>query len=413
MDFFYMYYITNTCVSNDCKMANQEFLEQKPGFATTAIHCRVESKETCTGVVQPIVTAATFQLSEPVVEDRIYYSRCGNPNRYSLEHCLAELEGGKYGFAFSSGHGAMSTICMMLSQGDHLLTDNEIYAGTACLFRKIISRMGIEITFTDFTNIKNIENSIQKNTKMVWVETPTNPTIKLLDIAAISKLAKSRGDILVCVDNTFLTSYFQKPLDLGADISMFSATKYINGHSDVVMGAAIVKDEKIAKILKSLQMYVGAVPSPMDCYLVTRSLTTLSLRMERHQQSSLTIAKWLLTQNHVLEVLHPGLPEHPQHELAKRQSFGHSGVFSFRHSGEFRESKTFLCALKLFALCISLGGTRSLVQLPSTMTHAVLSEKQRIDIGVTDSLIRLSIGLEDPEDLIKDLDQAFKEAFHK
>ncbi|CAB3256445.1 unnamed protein product [Arctia plantaginis] len=394
------------------KMANQEVLEQKFGFATTAIHCRVESKETCTGVVQPIVTAATFQLSEPVVEDKIYCSECENPNRYSLEQCLAELEGGNYGFAFSSGHGAMMTICTLLSQGDHILSNNDIYSGTSCLFREIISRMGIEITFEDFENVQNIEKAIQKNTKMVWVETPINPTIKLIDIAAVSKSVKSHGDILVCVDNTFLTSYFQKPLDLGADIVMYSVTKFINGHSDVIMGAAIVKDEKIAKSLNTLQMYVGAVPSPIDCYLVTRSLTTLSLRMERHKQSSLTIAKWLLTQEHVLEVLHPGLPEHPQHELAKRQTSGHSGVFSFRHSGDLNKSRIFLCALKLFILGVSLGGMESLAELPSTMTHVKLSEKQRIKSGITDSLIRLSIGLEEPDDLIKDLDQAFKVAFH-
>ncbi|XP_075976505.1 cystathionine gamma-lyase-like [Anticarsia gemmatalis] len=392
-------------------MAYQGFLEQKPGFSTSAIHSGQEKLEGVEPVVQPIVTAATFKLSEPGVVDKIYYGRCGNPNRYSLERCLATLEGGKHGFAFASGHGAMMTIFSLLSNGDHILSCDDIYAGTAHLFNEVIIRMGIEVTFADFTKVENVEKAIKTNTKMVWIETPTNPMLKVIDIATVIKSVKKHEDIMVGVDNTFLTSYFQKPLDFGADIVMYSLTKFMNGHSDVVMGGAVVNDDKIAERLTSLQMFVGAVPSPIDCYLVSRGLKTLALRMEQHKKTSLIIANWLLTHENVIDVLHPGLPTHPQHEIAKRQVSGHSGIFSFKHSGGLEQSKKFLCSLKIFILAVSLGGYESLAQLPYTMTHSALSEEKRAEFGITDSLIRLSVGLEDPEDLISDLDQALKAAF--
>ncbi|KAI5644925.1 cys/Met metabolism PLP-dependent enzyme domain-containing protein [Phthorimaea operculella] len=246
---------------------------------------------------------------------------------------------------------------------------------------------------------------------MIWLESPTNPCLKVVDIAAITKLAKSKGDIIVIVDNTFLTPYLQRPLEFGADIVMYSLTKYMNGHSDVIMGAAVLNDDELEKKLRFLQNALGIVPSPFDCYLVNRSLKTLALRMEQHKKSSLVIAKWLENHPKVTEVLHPGMPSHPQYEIAKKQMSGHSGVFSFKHSGGLKESRKLLSSLKIFTLAESLGGYESLAELPSIMTHASVPEEQRAELGITDSLIRLSVGLEDVDDLVADLDQAFKAAF--
>lgn len=394
-------------------MENHGFLEQKPGFATTAIHAGQDPKKWVSqAVVPPIVMATTFQQPAPAEPIEFEYGRSGNPTRNTLEECLAALDGGKHGFAFASGLGAATTIYSLLSKGDHILCCDDVYGGINRLFRQVVARMGIEISFADFTNIESLKKALQKNTKMIWLETPTNPMLKVIDIEAVSKAAKSySSDIIIAVDNTFLTPYLQRPLDFGADISVYSLTKYMNGHSDTIIGAAIVNDDKIAATLRFLQNALGSVPSPMDCYLVNRSLKTLALRMEQHKKSSLVIAKWLQKHPQVTEVMHPGLPDHPQHELAKKQMTGHSGVFSFKHPGGLKESRKFLSSLKIFILAESLGGYESLAELPSLMTHASVPEKQRIELGITDSLIRLSIGLEDTEDLIEDLVQAFKATF--
>ncbi|KAG7310515.1 hypothetical protein JYU34_003301 [Plutella xylostella] len=393
-------------------MGDQGFLKPKVGFATTAIHAGQDSEKWKSGaVVPPIVTSTTFKQPAPAEHTGFEYGRSGNPTRNTLEECLAALDGGKYGLAFASGLGATTTIISLLSSGDHVISSDDIYGGTNRLFRQVAGRMGIETTFVDFTDLKKVEQEIKETTKMIWVESPTNPLLKVVDIAALAKIAKSHKDIIVVVDNTFLTSYLQRPLDFGADIVMYSLTKYMNGHSDVIMGAAIVNDDKIEARLRFLQNAMGTVPSPFDCYLVNRSLKTLALRMERHKQSSLIIANWLLKHPKVLEVLHPGLPSHPQYEISKRQTVGHSGVFSFKHAGDLKESRKILSALKVFTLAESLGGYESLAELPSVMTHASVPAEQRAQLGITDSLIRLSVGLEDTEDLIKDLDQAFKSAF--
>lgn len=394
-------------------MANQGFLEQKPGFATIAIHAGQDpDKWSSAAVVPPIVTSTTFKQPAPAEPLQFEYGRSGNPTRNTLEECLAALDGGKHGFAFSSGLGAATTVYSLLNSGDHVVCCDDVYGGINRLFRKVVARMGIEITFTDFTDLKKIDQAIQKNTKLIWIETPTNPMLKVIDIAAVSRLAKSRNsEILIAVDNTFLTSYLQKPLDFGTDIVVYSLTKYMNGHSDTIMGAAIVNDDGLAERIRFLQNALGAVPSPMDCYLVNRSLKTLALRMEQHKKSSLIIAKWLQTHPKVTEVMHPGLPDHPQHEIAKKQTSGHSGVFSFKHVGGLKESRKFLVSLKIFTLAESLGGYESLAELPSLMTHASVPEEQRRELGITDSLLRLSVGLEDTEDLIKDLEQAFKVTF--
>lgn len=393
-------------------MADHGFLKQKPGFATIAIHAGQEpEKWNSAAVVTPIVTSTTFKQPAPAEHTGFEYGRSGNPTRNTLEECLAALDGGKYGLTFASGLGATTTLVALLNHGDHIVSSDDVYGGTNRLLRQVVSRLGINTTFTDFTNIEKVKNAMQENTKMIWIETPTNPLLKVVDIEAIVKIARSRGDIIVVVDNTFLTPYLQKPLDFGADIVMYSLTKYMNGHSDVIMGAAIVNDKAIGDKLRFLQNAMGIVPSPIDCYFVNRSLKTLALRMEHHKKSSLIIANWLEKHPKIVEVLHPGLPTHPQHEIAKKQMTGHSGVFSFKHSGGLKESRKFLSSLKVFTLAESLGGYESLAELPSVMTHASVPALQREELGITDSLVRLSVGLEDTEDLIEDLDQAFKAAF--
>ncbi|CAH0695358.1 unnamed protein product [Spodoptera exigua] len=393
-------------------MAQNGFLKQKPGFATIAIHAGQEpEKWNSAAVVPPIVMSTTFKQPAPAEHTGFEYGRSGNPTRNTLEECLAALDGGKHGFTFASGLGAMSTIVMLLSKGDHIVSIDDVYGGTNRLLRQVVTRMGIDVTFTDTTVPGNLEKAIQKNTKMLWLESPTNPNMKVVDIAAAVKTAKSLGDIIVVVDNTFLTPYLQKPLDFGVDIVLYSLTKYMNGHSDVVMGAAVVNDEVLADKLRFLQNSMGIVPSPFDSYLVNRSLKTLALRMERHKESALVVAKWLESHPKVIEVMHPGLPSHKHHDITKKQTSGHSGVFSFKHCGDLKESRKFLSSLKVFTLAESLGGYESLAELPSLMTHASVPEKQREELGITHALIRLSVGLEDVEDLLADLDSAFKVAF--
>ncbi|XP_023946791.2 cystathionine gamma-lyase [Bicyclus anynana] len=394
-------------------MADQGFLKQKPGFATIAIHVGQDpDKWNSAAVVPPIVTSTTFKQPAPAEHTGFEYGRSGNPTRNTLEECLAALDGGKYGLTFASGLGATTSIVGLLSKGDHIISTDDVYGGTNRLFRQVVERFGIEISFLDFTKPELIDKSIRKTTKMIWIETPTNPNLKVADIAEISKKVKSHNkDIMVVVDNTFLTSYLQRPLEHGADMVVYSLTKYMNGHSDVIMGAAILNDSEIEKKLRFLQNAMGIVPSPIDCYLVNRSLKTLALRMEQHKKSSLLVAEWLLKQPKVVEIYHPGLPSHPQYDIACKQMSGHSGVFSFRHSGGLKESRKFLSSLKVFTLAESLGGYESLAELPSVMTHASVPAAQREELGITDSLLRLSVGLEDTEDLIADLDQAFAAAF--
>merc|ERR1712227_803614 len=326
----------------------------------------------------------------------------------TLSRCIASLDGAEHACVFASGLATSTTITHLLNAGDHIISMDDVYGGTNRYFRKVASRMNIETTFVDATNPSNIEAAIKPNTKMVWVETPTNPTLKVVDIAAVAAITKKHPNIFLVVDNTFLSSYFQRPLELGADIVMYSLTKYMNGHTDVIMGAACTNSEDLHDRLRFLQNAIGPVPSPFDCYLVNRSLKTLKLRMEEHQKNALIVGRWLEQHPGVEKVRHPGLPSHPQHELVKRQCYGHSGMMSFYLKGGLNESKKFLSALKLITLAESLGGYESLAELPYLMTHASIEEKERVALGVTDNLIRLSVGLENAEDLIADLAQAFK-----
>jgi cystathionine gamma-lyase len=337
------------------------------------------------------------------------YSRTGNPTRNALEKCLASLENAKFGLAFASGLAAETTVALsLLKSGDHIIAFDDLYGGTRRLFDRILSaNFRLEFTYVDARDHDNVEDVLRDNTKMIWVETPTNPLMKLCDIKAIAQIAKERG-IIVVVDNTFMSPYFQKPLDLGADISLHSTTKYLGGHSDVVGGAVMLSEEKLYEKLKFGQNAVGAVPSPFDCWLVLRGIKTLAVRMDKHNHNAQKIAEFLESHPKIKKVNYPGLKTHPQHELAKKQMTGFGGMLSFEIGGDLSVTKEFLKNLKIFALAESLGGIESLVEHPALMTHASIQKEERERIGITDNLIRMSVGIEDVDDLIEDLEQALK-----
>lgn len=386
------------------------YIKNDPSFATRAIHEGNEPEQwKHMAVVPPISMATTFKQDGPADFKMYEYGRSGNPTRDCLEKCLATTENAKFGLVFASGLAATTTITHMLSAGDHIISMDDLYGGTNRYFRRVVTKFGIEVAFVDATDAKVVEAAMKPNTKMVWIETPTNPTMKIVDIAAVAAIVKNQKEVFMVVDNTFLSPYFQRPLDLGADIVMSSATKYINGHTDVVMGTVCTKRDDLHEQLRFLQNAIGPVPSPFDCYLVNRSLKTLALRMQQHMKSGLAVAKFLESHPCVEKVLHPGLPSHPQHELSKRQTFGHSGMLSFYIMGNNLEtSKKFFKQLKVFTLAESLGGYESLCELPSVMTHASVPKETRDQLGISDGLIRVSCGLEGTEDLINDLDQALK-----
>ncbi|XP_046802075.1 cystathionine gamma-lyase [Lucilia cuprina] len=366
-----------------------EFKKQPKGFATKAIHVGQKPeqwKSMC--VIPPICMSTTYKQDGPAEHRGFEYSRSGNPTRNVLEQCLASLDNAKFGLTFSSGLGASTAVLTMLSSGDHIVVGDDVYGGTNRLIRLRINSMCLNTKF------------------LVWVETPTNPLTKVSDIEALSKIIHESGDIIFAVDNTFLTSYFQRPLELGADMVCYSLTKYMNGHTDVVMGAVTMNSEELYERLKFLQNAAGIVPSPFDCYQVNRSLKTLAIRMEQHQSNAIAVAKFLESHSFVEKVLHPGLPSHPHHQMALKQTYGYSGVFSFYLKGNLENSKAFLKALKIFTLAESLGGYESLAELPSIMTHASVPAEDRKKLGITDSLIRLSVGLEDADDLIADVKNA-------
>ncbi|XP_061938832.1 putative cystathionine gamma-lyase 2 isoform X2 [Apis cerana] len=374
-------------------------------FSTKAIHAGQDPLQwnDCS-VIPPITLSTTFQQDGPGQPRTFIYGRSGNPTRNVLQTCLAALEDGKHGFVFSSGLGATTVLISLLNAGDHIISGDDIYGGTNRFFKNCLKN--ISVTFVDMIDINNIITNIQPNTKMIWLETPTNPLLKVIDIEAVTRAVKQiNSEILVIVDNTFLTCYYQKPLKLGADIVIYSLTKYMNGHSDVIMGAAITNREDIANRLRFLQNAMGVVSSPLDCFLVNRSLKTLELRMQQHMKHGLAVAVFLQSHPYVEKVIHPYLPSHPQHEIAIRQTSGHSGMVSFYLKGD---SSKFLKALKIFTLAESLGGYESLAELPSVMTHASIPEETKEMLGINDKLIRLSVGLETERDILADLDQALK-----
>ncbi|MCX7977557.1 MAG: cystathionine gamma-synthase [Bdellovibrionaceae bacterium] len=376
------------------------------GFSTRAIHAGQSPDPSTGAIMTPVYLTSTYVQESPGVHKGWEYSRTHNPTRKAYENCMASLEEGKYGFAFASGCAATTTILHLLKAGDHVIAGDDMYGGTFRLFDKVMRLHGIEFSYVDLTNPENFLAHKKNNTRLVWMETPTNPTLKLVDIAKISSLARAAGVISV-VDNTFMSPYFQRPLTLGADVVVHSATKYIGGHSDLVGGIVVTKNDQIAERLAFLSNAMGAIASPFDSFLCLRSLKTLALRMKAHEANAMGIAKYLEGHPKVERVIYPGLKSHPQHELAKIQMKGMGGMISFLIKGGIKESRTFLENVRVFSLAESLGGVESLIEHPAIMTHASVPEDQRKALGITDNLIRLSVGIEDFEDLIRDLDRAF------
>lgn len=386
-----------------------EWNKSQFGFDTRAIHAGQEPDPTHGAIMTPIVMATTYVQSSPGVFNGYDYSRAGNPTRTAYENCIANLESGKHGFAFASGCAAATTALHLLKAGDHVIASDDMYGGTFRLMDKVIRHNGIEFSYVDLTDVENFKKAIKPNTKMVWIETPTNPTMKLVDIKATAAAAKAKG-IWSIVDNTFMSPYFQRPLELGADIVLHSTTKYVGGHSDIIGGALVVNDAGIAERLGFLLKSIGAIASPMDSYLAMRSLKTLPLRMRQHDTSAREIAKFLEKHPKVARVSYPGLESHPQHKLAKEQMHGFGGMMTMDLKGTIKEARAFLENVRVFALAESLGGVESLIEHPAIMTHASIPPEQRKALGINDSMVRLSIGVENVEDLLRDLSQALEKA---
>jgi len=382
-------------------------LKNQQGFSTRAIHAGQRPDPTTGAVMTPIYATSTYAQESPGVNKGYEYARGKNPTREAFEACLADLEGGTHGFGFASGMAATSTALELLDAGSHVVTGDDLYGGSWRLFERVRRRSsGLDFSYVDLSDLAAVEAAITDRTRMLWVETPTNPLIKLADIAALSRVAKARGLILV-VDNTFASPFVQQPLSLGADIVMHSATKYLNGHSDIIGGALVTADAEIAAQLKFLQNSVGGIMGPFDAFLANRGLKTLALRMKAHCENALAVARWLEDGTGVARVLYPGLISHPQHELAARQmTGGYGGMVTVFIDGDLERTKRVLERVRVFTLAESLGGVESLVNHPAIMTHASVPKEVREAGGVTDNLIRLSVGVEDVEDLIADLDQA-------
>ena len=375
-------------------------------FGTKTIHAGQHADPTTGAIMTPVYQTSTYIQEKPGDHKGYEYSRTGNPTRKALEDNIAALESGKYGLCFGSGLAAVDSIIKLLSPGDEVISTNDLYGGTYRIFTKVFEQFGITFHFTGMGNIEKIASLINSNTKMIWAETPTNPMLNIIDITALSKLSKS-NDLLLVVDNTFATPYLQRPIELGADIVMHSLTKYMGGHSDVIMGAAICNDENIAEKLYFLQNSCGAVPGPQDAFLVLRGIKTLHLRMQRHCENGKVISDFLSNHSKVKNVFWPGLKSHPNHDIAEKQMNGFGGMVSFDLKGnQLEDAIKVVSATKYFTLAESLGGVESLIGHPASMTHAAIPKAEREITGVVDSLIRLSVGIEDVDDLVEDLDQA-------
>lgn len=376
-------------------------------FSTRAIHAGQEPDPSTGAIMTPVYLTSTYVQTSPGVHQGWEYSRTHNPTRRAYENCVASLEGGTHGFAFASGCAATTTVLHLLSEGDHVVAMDDMYGGTFRLFDKVLRHHGLRFSYVDMTKPGAFEAAVTPQTKMVWLETPTNPTLKLVDIAAISQAAKAKG-ILVAVDNTFLSPYNQRPLELGADLVVHSATKYLGGHSDVVGGIVVVNRKELAEKMAFLSNSMGGISGAFDSFMCLRSLKTLPLRMEAHNRNAMKVAEFLEKHAQVDKVVYPGLSSHPQHALAKKQMLGFGGMITFWIKGGMPASRAFLENVKVFALAESLGGVESLIEHPAIMTHASVPAETRRQLGIDDSLIRLSVGVEHIDDLLWDLDQAFK-----
>jgi cystathionine gamma-lyase len=375
-------------------------------FATLAIHAGQPPDPTTGAVITPIYATSTYAQASPGVHKGLDYGRSHNPTRWAYERCVAALESGTQGFAFASGMAASATVLELLDGGAHVVALDDLYGGTRRLFERVRRRSaGLRFTYIPFAQAHELESALQPDTRMVWVESPSNPLLKLVDLEAVATIARRRG-VLTVADNTFASPWVQRPLELGFDVVVHSATKYLNGHSDVIGGVAVTRSAELAERLGFLQNAVGAVPSPFDSFLVTRGLKTLAVRMERHCANALAIAERLDRHPKVERVLYPGLASHPQHALAKRQMHGYGGMVSMRLKSGLDGTKRFLERCELFALAESLGGVESLIEHPAIMTHASVPAEVRESLGIGDNLVRLSVGIEDLEDLAGDLEGA-------
>jgi len=374
-------------------------------FDTLAIHAGQPNEEQTGAVTFPIFQTSTFGQLEPGVTKGFSYGRTDNPTRRALEECVAALEGGGTGIAFASGLAAASACLQILRRGDHVVAGRDLYGGVYRLFTKVYQKFGLDFTFADLTDLTELERALRPTTKLLWLESPSNPLLRVTDIAAASALAKSRG-VLVVADNTFATPYLQRPLSLGADIVLHSTTKYLNGHSDVIGGMLVARDPDLAADLRFYQNAVGAVPGPQDCFLILRGIKTLGVRMEKHCQNAVRVAEFLAGHPKVERVHYPGLPGHPDHAVAKRQQRSFGAMISLELRASLEETKRFAARTELFTLAESLGSVKSLLCHPPTMTHASVEPEVRKRNGIPDGLIRLSVGIEDAEDLIADLGRA-------
>lgn len=376
-------------------------------FATRAIHAGIEPDPTTGAIMTPVYLTSTYVQEAPGQHKGYEYSRSDHPTRAVLERNLAALEGVEYGLAFASGLAAENTVLNLLQAGDHVLATQDLYGGTYRLFQRVWAKFGLEFSFVSGEDPDEVRRALKPNTKLLWIETPSNPLLNIVDIRALSAVAHERG-VLVVVDNTFATPYLQRPIELGADLVVHSTTKYLGGHSDVVGGALCIKERAIYEQLKFYQNAVGAVPGPLDCFLVLRGIKTLALRMRQHCENAQRVAEYLAQHYEVERVIYPGLPSHPGHALAKRQMDGFGGMVSVVLKGGLERALRFMRSTRLFRLAESLGGVESLICHPATMTHASIPPEERARIGISDALIRLSVGIEDAEDLIADLQQALK-----
>ena len=384
--------------------------KNKEGFETRAIHAGQKADPTTGAVMMPIYTSSTYEQESPGVHKGFDYSRSINPTRKAFEECIASLENGEVGFGFSSGVAAISACVELLSPGDHVIAMNDLYGGTVRLFNEIKTlSQGIEVTYVDMTDMQNVLEAKTDKTKMIFVETPTNPLLRVVDLSAIADFAKAENILSVC-DNTFASPYVQQPLNHGIDIVLHSATKYLGGHSDLIAGALVIgkKDDALVSKMANIVNSLGPITGAFDSYLILRSLKTLAVRMERHSENAMAIAKHFESHKDISEVIYPGLTNHPQHDLASKQMNGFGGIISMNIKGGLEKSKSFLERTKIFALAESLGGVESLIEHPALMTHASLPKDRREMIGISDGLVRLSVGLESLDDLIEDIEQALK-----
>ena len=374
-------------------------------FATKTIHAGQEPDPSTGAIMTPIFQTSTFAQTGLGEHKGFEYARTSNPTRTALEACLAALEEGKYGLAFASGMAAESAILSLLSAGDHIVSCDDLYGGSYRIFERVMRRYNVETTYVTAGNVAAYEQAIRPNTKMIWLETPTNPLLRLVDIRAVAEVAH-RHNLLVVVDNTFASPYFQQPLKLGADIVVHSTTKYINGHSDVIGGALVMNNEEVYEAIKFYQNAAGGVPSPFDSWLTLRGIKTLAVRMRQHEENARGVARFLAEHPRVERIYYPGLPSHPDHALAKRQMSGFGGMVSFQFKGAYADVDKMVRRFKVFTLAESLGGVESLCCHPASMTHGSIPKEIRESRGLTDTLLRLSIGIEDLDDLLADLEQA-------